>query len=364
MYIRFGPTPALLAAVRTLPLGPKVFGQRLRSWVALLLASIAAACVTSGVAAAQDVDNEGGGFTLVIENDLFSDDGQDRNYSSGLKLAFLTEARREPRWARSIADLLPGYAERLDTRFEFEIGQSMYTPRDLTRVIPDPEDRPYAGLLYASLGLISWTDEDVLDQAQIVVGVVGPSSQAGESQRWLHRQIDGAVQPQGWDSQIPDQFVGELRMRRTHRIPIAGGPQGAQMDIAPHAGFSLGNLTTSADVGAGFRVGWNLPVDFGPPRVSPSLPGSAYFITSRNAGWYLFGGVDGRYVAYSLVLDEPSAFGASVQRRPWVGDAQLGGVAYWGDLRLAYTQVWRSREFESQRSDFSQFGAISVSWRN
>ena len=331
----------------------------LARWIGVAFVS---ACMALSAAGAPR-ESGGGAFTLVVENDLFSANGQDRNYTSGLKAAYLTPAGAEPRWARRLGDILPGYADRLDTRFEFEIGQSMYTPRDLTRTNPDPTDRAYAGLLYASLGLISWTDTNILDQAQIVLGVVGPASQAGASQRWLHRRLDGSVEPRGWGTQIPNQFAGELRLQRTHRIPIWGASDGPQVDIASHYGVSIGNLTTAADLGAGFRAGWNVPVDFGPPRVSPSLPGSGYFVTNHDFGWYVFGGVDARYVAHSLVLDERGSAGARVDRKPWVADGQLGIATYWGNLRLAYTQVWRSREFETQKSDYAQFGAISMSWR-
>lgn len=337
----------------------------LSKWFSTARAPLLVAAMLLGLtrADAQVSTSDGSAATLVIENDLFSSDGQDRNYSSGLKIAYLTSPNTEPGWARSLADLLPGYADRLDTRFEFELGQSMYTPRDLTLVVPDPNDRPYAGLLYASVGLISWTKENVLDQAQIVVGVVGPASQAGATQQWLHDNLSGAIQPKGWDSQIPNQLVGELRLHRSHRIEGFGSADGFEMDLAPTYGLSVGNLVTSADLGVGFRTGWHMPVDFGPPRVSPSLPGSGYFVTRHNSGFYLFGGLYGRYIAHSLVLDQRSAFGGGVERIPLVGDGQLGAAAYWGDLRLAYTQVWRTREFESQRSRFVQFGALSLSWR-
>ena len=135
----------------------------------------------------------------------------------------------------------------------------MYTPRDLTRVIPDPNDRPYAGLLYASIGLISWTEENILDQAQVLVGVVGPASQAGATQVWLHEELSGAVQPRGWDSQIPNQLVAELRLHRSHRVQGFGSAEGFETDFAPIYGVSVGNLTTSADLGVGFRTGWRMP---------------------------------------------------------------------------------------------------------
>jgi lipid A 3-O-deacylase len=333
-----------------------------RPAAALVLAALAFGLERD--AQAETPKRDGGGFSLVVENDLFSSTAKDRNYTSGLKAGYLTPAGQEPRWARAFADLLPGYKARLDTRFEFEIGQTMFTPRDLTLAVPDPNDRPYAGLLYGSVGLISRTEENILNQAQLVIGVVGPASQAGASQRWLHRQIPAAVQPAGWTSEIPNQFAGELRLQRTHRLPLVGNARGAQIDILPHYGASLGNLSTGLSFGVGARAGWNLPVDFGPPRVSPSLPGSGYAITDSNLGWYVFGGLEGRYVAHNLVLDERSALGARVSRMPFTADGQFGMATYIGDARIAYTQVWRSREFQSQISDYSEFGAISVSLRH
>ena len=92
----------------------------LARWIGVAFVS---ACMALSAAGAPR-ESGGGAFTLVVENDLFSANGQDRNYTSGLKAAYLTPAGAEPRWARRLGDILPGYADRLDTRFEFEIGQS------------------------------------------------------------------------------------------------------------------------------------------------------------------------------------------------------------------------------------------------
>lgn len=316
-----------------------------------------AALVPDAVHAEPPPPDDRGLVTLVIENDVFGEKSTDRNYTNGLKLAWMSSPGEEPHWVEALGRRLPGYERSDDVRYEFEIGQQIYTPEDLSRVSPDPNDRPYAGLLYGSLGMVFQTRRQTLDQIQLVAGVVGPSSGAEEVQKGFHRQI-GAVDPKGWDTQIRDQFAGELRFQRTH---LQRG--GDMFAWSPHYGLTLGNLTTSANAGASFKFGKDLPTDFGPPRISPSLPGSGYFDPHGRSGVYLFGGFDARYVARNLVLDERSAAGAGVTREPWVLDGQLGAAIYNQRIRLAYTQVWRSPEFDQQTEDYTSFGAVSLTVR-
>lgn len=330
--------------------------RQLETLSCLLGLSLASAC-----AAAQTGPTDGV-FFFVLENDVLGELSQDRNYTNGLKLGWMTPKGAEPVWAQTLARSLTPTDEQSDTRLEFEIGQSMFTPEKIGLDVPEPTDRPYAGFAYVSIGLVDRPSENRLDQYQLVLGVVGPSSRAKELQRWVHQRI-GATEPRGWDTQIRDQFAGEIRYQHTRRLELAPRKLGRyELELTPHAGGSLGNFTITANAGVGLRFGRNLPEDFGPPRVSPSLPGSGYFEPSGGLGWYVFGGIDARYVARSLVLDEPSTSGNSVNRRSWVGDIQGGIAIYRNRLRVSYTQVWRTREFATQRDRFSSFGAIAVTY--
>lgn len=306
-----------------------------------------------------------GTFTAVLENDVLGERNQDRDYTNGFKVAWLQGRNRAPGWAKglmSIGDKVFSDGSRaVDTRLDFEFGQQIYTPDDITKPVPDPLDRPYAGLLYGALGVVAKRSDTSLEQLQLVVGVVGPSARAKQVQRAVHRLI-GGEEPLGWDTQLRDRAVGELRFQRTEvrRAAPTGEYTG---ELRPHYGVSLGNLVTSANVGISGRFGRQLPDDFGPPRMAPSLPGSGYFAPNGRTGWYAFGGIDLRRVARALVLDQRSTLGAGVDREPWVADAQLGISAYRGDLSVAYTQVWRSREYAQQRGRINSFGVISIVWR-
>lgn len=331
----------------------------------LLWAFVAALATTPSAVLAQGASDDGL-LTFVIENDVFGEKEADRDYTNGFKLTWMSVPQTTPAWAKSLARLGDGLAvddsKVQDVRVEFEFGQSMFTPQDLSRAAPDPRDRPYAGFLYGAVGLVGKRDDSSLEQLQLVLGVVGPSSRAKEVQRGFHELI-GVQDPKGWDTQIANRLAGELRAQRTEitRNLFTNGAYRAE--ITPHYGLSLGNLTTSANVGFGFRAGKSLPQDFGPPRIYPSLPGSGYFVPVAGFGWYLFGGIDVRYVAHNMVLDEPSQLGARVTRQPWVIDGQYGIAAYWHGFRAAFTMVTRTREFKQQSSKTSSFGALSLTWR-
>lgn len=50
-------------------------------------------------------------------------------------------------------------------------------------------------------------------------------------------------------------------------------------------------------------LGFNLPREYDPMRIAPSLPGSDYFEPTAGLGAYVFAGVNGRAVARNLFLD-------------------------------------------------------------
>jgi hypothetical protein len=78
-------------------------------------------------------------------------------------------------------------------------------------------------------------------------------------------------------------------------------------------------------------------------------------------GWYLFAGIEGRAVARNIFLDGNTFRGSrSVDKKHLVGDLQFGFVLDWSDVRLGYTHVLRSREFQAQES-VDGFGSLSLS---
>ncbi|KYO52612.1 lipid A deacylase LpxR family protein [Tistrella mobilis] len=303
-------------------------------------------------------DAENGTFALVFENDYFAD--TDRHYTNGFRFSYMTPPGNDPQWLRDAVGAIPFTGFGGDIRVVWSLGQNMYTPRDTSLRNPDPDDRPYAGWLYGSVGVIAETG-GVLDQIELSLGIVGPSSLAEQTQKGVHELIS-SDDPQGWDTQLKDEPIVQLTYQKSWRALAAGSAWGFAADVTPHAGFALGNAFTYANTGVTFRLGQDLPRDYGPPRISPSLPGSTYFRPTDSWGWYLFAGVDGRAVARNIFLDGNTwKDSRSVDKKPLVGDLQAGLAITINGARIAYTHVIRSKEFDGQ-DQHDEFGALSVSF--
>lgn len=138
---------------------------------------------------------------------------------------------------------------------------------------------------------------------------------------------------------------------------------GFGFDATPHAGGALDNVFTYANAGLMLRFGRRLPLDYGPPRIQPNLPGSGFFVPQDGFGWYLFAGMEGRAVARNIFLDGNTFRDSrSVDKELLVGDLQCGIALTWRNVRLSYTHVLRTREFETQ-DEADEFGAFSLSVR-
>ena len=301
---------------------------------------------------------EGGTFSFVLENDLFYN--ADRHYTNGVRASWLSPSRERSSLAVRAARLFPLFPDTGAVRTEYAVGQNMYTPSDITLANPPRDDRPYAGWTYASVGLIAETGRR-LDQLSLKLGVVGPASLAAETQRIVH-EITGADDPRGWRTQLRNEPAVVLTYQRSWRGYASDTVHGLGVDVTPHLGGALGNVFTYANAGLTVRFGERLPLDYGPPRIQPSLPGSGFFLPSGGFSWYVFAGVEGRVVARNIFLDGNSFRDSrSVDRKWLVGDLQYGLALTWNGVRLAYTHVMRTKEFDGQDTP-SDFGAFSLSF--
>jgi lipid A 3-O-deacylase len=298
-------------------------------------------------------------LNVVLENDLFA--GRDRGYTNGIRFGWLSSEKSVPEWARDIADSLPMLADDGHKRISLAIGQSMYAPANLSSTLPVTGDRPYAAYLYGSVGMVSDTGK-TLDNVVLSIGVVGPAALGEPIQKFVHRVID-SPEPMGWDNQLKNEPTIDLTYERKWRALYSISPFGLETDAVPHVGVSLGNVNTSASTGATFRLGFDLPSDYGPPRIRPSLPGSDFFVPTEDLGGYLFTAVEGRAVARNIFLDGNTfRSGPDVDKNTFVGSLQLGAAVTWGPSRLSYTHVLMTKEFETERRA-PQFGAVTYSIR-
>jgi lipid A 3-O-deacylase len=298
-------------------------------------------------------------FSIVYENDIFAN--TDNGYTNGVRFGWLSSESNSPNWLKWSTDTLLPFATEGKKHLSIAVGQNMYTPTNLSVSTPLLTDRPYAGWLYASIGVISQT-ENTLDNLMLTFGMVGPASFAEETQKFIHQNITHSEISQGWDNQLKNEPGIILTYQRKWKALYEISKFGLGMDIVPQAGFNLGNVETDVMTGGTIRLGYNLHSDYGPPRVRPSLPGSDFFIPNNALSAYLFAGIEVRAVARNIFLDGNSFVNSqNVDRNILVGNMQFGASAIYGNNRISYTNVFMTREFREQKTP-EAFGVVTFSY--
>lgn len=335
------------------------------------------------------------GLAARLENDLIAN--TDRDYTNGISITAISHdipRTIDPQClpapvrlqARLIGRFDPGFWRDGDeaTRSQnvvLRFGQSMYTPGDPTRADLIAGDRPYAGLLYAGL---SWnrrrldraTNVETLDTREVTLGVIGPASLAREAQDLVHG-LRGFDRFLGWRHQLHNEPALQLSRERKYRQFRGAGAHipGFSSDAIRSFGLRLGNIETSASYGIEGRIGWNLPNDFGSYPIRPGAENRAPSAPRPAGGqpppWrartgaHLFAMLEGKAVARDFSLDG-NLFRNShrVHRRPIVGQAAVGlslhGPVAGLKMKLDLMRVWRTREFDEQRTGHA-FGSVNLS---
>ena len=327
-------------------------------YTSVILSAAMAACAAPAWAQDPSGDASHGAFSILEENDIFFN--TDKHYTNGTALAYTTPALSPDDWAVSAADVLPffqDHGKHYEVRATYELGQDMFTPANTQIATPVATDRPYAGFLFAGLGVLSKT-ENRQDQLLMQVGVVGPDALAKETQDFVHG-ILGDKKALGWHFQLHNEPALEFTYDRSYRTsPIH--VLMFEWDTGPSLGGAVGNVYDYAEAAWTIRAGFDLPEDFGPMRLNPSLPGSNYFEPRHPFSAYLFAGVDGRAVARNIFLDGNS-FETSphVSKNVFVGDLVFGAAVETSFGRLSFTHDIRTKEFATQKGT-DQFGAVSL----
>jgi lipid A 3-O-deacylase len=313
----------------------------------------------------------GGAFTVYEENDRYSIRGnKDRYYTQGLRASLVSPPAETPALAQAVADHLRDDETDDDEVLKpagIVLGQNIYTPSDITLETPQKRDRPYAGWLYTGAVFASQKRPlasrvgDDQRTLEIDVGVTGPPSLAEDVQTQWHKYID-VPPPQGWDHQIHTEPGIVATYERRNRVMACGAPYDATWDVLPGYAVAAGNIDTHAAASTTARIGWNLPRDFGVNTISTTAMETTDPKNGALPSLYFFGGSEIRYVARNIFLDGNTfRDSAHVDARPIVAEFRIGIAIQYKRLRVSYSWITRSEEFNGQ-AGWMRYGSLSFSW--
>jgi hypothetical protein len=322
--------------------------------------AVAATLILPAIAAqGQPAPDTASIWTLQEENaSIGATNPTDRFYVNGLRLGWMSPTTKVPDFLATLGETLWGSGQQ---RIGFNLTQQIYTPANTALVIPDPYDRPYAGLLLGNFSLLSDAD-NARSVLTISLGVVGPASGAEQLQDGFHNLI-GQSHPQGWGGQIQNVPAFEVLHERTWRLPL-GTIGNLETDVLPELTVGLGDVRDYLQTGVSFRFGQGLESDFGVPRLRPGLSGGDAFTPTRPFAWYVFAGADGQAVAYDILLESSPFRGGPHVSTLWdVGELQGGFAIMAYGMRLTFAYVAQTQEFHGQTGGLHQFGSAQISIR-
>lgn len=302
-------------------------------------------------------------LTFNVENDLFGG-GTDQNYTSGVRVTWFDASAKPPSIFNEITKLIPTFTINDTTSIYYTLGQNLYTPKDITSPVQDPRDRPWAAFLYGAAGLTTITTNHV-DEVEATLGVVGPDALGRPAQSFIHKYISNSPAPAGWGLQLKNEPGIMLAWERRWPGYYNFKPFGLYAGAEPHLGVTVGNIYTYANTGLSLRLcPYSSRFQDDPIRVRPSMPGTgAFIVPDHQFSWYLFGGVEGRAIARDIFLDGNTfADSYSVNKVPFVMDADAGLALTYGKVRMSYALIYRTNEFTTQTGG-NVFGTVTLGMR-
>ncbi len=168
-------------------------------------------------------------------------------YGIGLQVAFKTEH------FLALENLFPSKASYF---FKAGIRMEGYTPSNkfITAAeivkVDDIFDRPFAGLLFATMEA-NYIFKNSAMTTGMLLGILGPSSRAGDLQIWFHESVTDDALIDGWKFQLPDQLLLNFNMEYTHDFT----PKAKVFSAFGGGEVHFGNLYVKAVPSIGVRFG-------------------------------------------------------------------------------------------------------------
>lgn len=300
-------------------------------------------------------------WAFAFDNDVLVPGHRDQDYTYGLNFTQTGAGARAASLALNeslvvIDDWIGFEHSSLSTRetFSREIGAFGFTPEDISVSEANPDDRPYASLVYLSS---SREQVDLVDnlawKSTITVGVLGLGL-VGELQNTAHQGANGKT-AQGWNNQISDG--GEL----TGRYMIA-----RQKYFASFSKNIEVKSTAQASVGYLTEASWSLSMRSGKihspwssfnPELASYGEKSSYSSNAKSVSErYFWAGVTVKARAYNTFLQgqfRDSAISYEHHRlNPLLVEAWAGyTLAFKQGYRLSYVLRGHSSEIEEGAGD-------------
>ncbi len=315
-----------------------------------------------------------GQWHVGIENDILVK--SDGNYTNGLLLAWLSEpvetAKLDKSSTGNIKNIsrLPSplnWQQKLsfnidDTKrmaWGLKLSQRMWTPENLAIEIPQPFDRPYAGLLAIESHTMTMSKQWV-QKNWLSFGIIGPTSGAEYLQKKIHRLTDSAA-PQGWQHQIENQITFQFAYeaeKLLFRKPLSSN---WSWELSTFSYSNVGNFRTESNLGAMVRLGNNLENSFG--QISSHFGQLGNLLANENhSSWMAYARTQVGYRFNDLSIEGSLPYDSLIAIEHNQRKIEFGLL--WANKQFGILTSIHSytKAYQSDASTWHAYGSINLIW--
>ncbi|GAM56207.1 hypothetical protein JCM19231_836 [Vibrio ishigakensis] len=296
-----------------------------------------------------------------IDNDSIVTTDQD--YTNGVFISYTSDFDVTP---GGFFDSLPGTHFDADPtgnvlhRYNLEVGQKMWTPKDIESPDPVQDERPYAGLLYVSSTLYSIAPSEI-NSYSLMLGTTGPNSYAEEGQKFVHSIIK-SDDPQGWGNQIENQVVLNFTYNRNDKWYESELSGTTKHEVSTQARVMAGNFRSEIAGSAIWRWGAGLNNSFGSAKINNESSLDPGLIVRSRTGWYLYSGVEGRVRFNDITIegDRPDDGITATEVEHLQATATIGAVGYYKGWGASLALSTKTRDYQEDPRSFHTNGSLAL----
>ena len=309
---------------------------------------------------------------IQIDNDLFAGDEKDRDYTGGFGITISGERARDGFLSldpllRRVDELSTGNASTDETNVHYarQLGLMAFTPSNTLISEVQPDDRPYASLLFLSNGRVRVdADDRGAWTSSLTIGVLGLS--VSERLHSAVHELVGSERPLGYDHQISAGGEPTARYTLARQNLWIADPSGL-VDVKTTVQGSVGFLTeTSASIS--LRAGrfnspwWGFAPELTDYMAAP-VPSESY---RGGREFYVFAGARVKARAYNAFLQgqfrHSDVHYSANEIEPLLAEAWIGVVTQVLDqTQLSYALHYQTAELrDGPASRDALWGAVQL----